>query len=286
MKSLDFGSFKNAATAKGAEAPHAEGSNNEGAEDATKEKTRPKERVSNGKPDARVAEAAAKVAESTRGGKTKFVRPISQSRTLSLSHFFQIVTPTSQWYLALPALKSPSSLPTPSPEYLSSKSTLAASLLLQDVTAYTESSSHTTSTSDARFLTRVLASGTLSDRLSALTLMAQGSPVHNARALESLKAMAAKKGREESLKALRAVVDWWVGGGTPDRKLKYVRGCFTVGCWIYTCLFCKVLPRPAVNPPGCDGAASRVMAFRRLAEEIFLRHTPTPRSSCPILVSR
>jgi len=52
--------------------------------------------------------------------------------------------------------------------------------------------------------------------------MAQGSPVHNTRALESLKGMASKKGRDESLKALRAIVDWWVGGGAPDRKLKCV----------------------------------------------------------------
>lgn len=50
--------------------------------------------------------------------------------------------------------------------------------------------------------------------------MVQGSPIHNVRALESLKAMASKKGREESLKALRAVVDWWIGGGAPERKLK------------------------------------------------------------------
>ncbi|KAG9084675.1 hypothetical protein FRC06_003944 [Ceratobasidium sp. 370] len=36
--------------------------------------------------------------------------------------------------------------------------------------------------------------------------------------------MASKKGgRGESLKALRAIVDWWVGGGCPDRKLRYFR---------------------------------------------------------------
>ena len=52
--------------------------------------------------------------------------------------------------------------------------------------------------------------------------MAQSSPLHNTRALEMLKGMAQKKGREESLKALRAIVDWWVGGAAPDRKLKYV----------------------------------------------------------------
>lgn len=34
--------------------------------------------------------------------------------------------------------------------------------------------------------------------------------------------MSQKKGRDESLKALRSIVDWWTGGGAPDRKLKYV----------------------------------------------------------------
>lgn len=45
--------------------------------------------------------------------------------------------------------------------------------------------------------------------------------------------MASKKGREESLKALRAIVDWWVGGGGPDRKLKSVLSCFQYGVRIY-----------------------------------------------------
>jgi len=50
----------------------------------------------------------------------------------------------------------------------------------------------------------------------------QSSPVHNTKALDTLKNMAGKAGggRNESLKALRCIVDWWVGGGIPDRKLK------------------------------------------------------------------
>lgn len=80
----------------------------------------------------------------------------------------------------------------------------------------------TASSSDKVFLQQILTSGTLSDRLSALTLMAQSSPLHNTKALESLKSMSQKKSRDESLKALRAIVDWWIGGGAPDRKLKYV----------------------------------------------------------------
>lgn len=89
---------------------------------------------------------------------------------------------------------------------------------------YSSSPSLTPSTSDASFLLKILQSGTLSDRLSALTLLVQSSPVHNTRALETLKGMAERGkgagGREESLKAMRCIVDWWVGGGVPDRKLK------------------------------------------------------------------
>lgn len=71
-----------------------------------------------------------------------------------------------------------------------------------------------------------LATGTLSNRLSALTLLVQASSIHNTTALDSLRAMAqrgrAKGGRDEGLKAVRCVVDWCVGGGGPGRKLKYV----------------------------------------------------------------
>ena len=108
------------------------------------------------------------------------------------------------------------SFQTPSESTITSLSSRAEALLKQDVDHY----SHTDSNSDAKFLSRVLSSGTLSDQLSALTLMVQASPLHNQKALESLKSIAGKKSRSESLKALRAIADWWVGGGSPDRKLK------------------------------------------------------------------
>ncbi|KAG8839448.1 hypothetical protein FRC18_010928 [Serendipita sp. 400] len=101
----------------------------------------------------------------------------------------------------------------------------ASSLLDKDVSVYASTSQSTgASSSDAAFLSRVLSSGTLSDRLSALTLMVQASPVHNIRALEGLKALAMKKGgKGEGLKGVRAIVDWWIGGGAPERKLRYFR---------------------------------------------------------------
>ena len=135
-----------------------------------------------------------------------------------------IFPPTSQWYSVIPPLPATTNLPTPTPTQTSSLLTKATSLHTVDVQNYTASGVSTGSASDSQFLQKVLQSGTLSDRLSAMTLLVQGSPVHNIKSLESLKSMAergkGKGGREESLKALRCIIDWWVGGGVPDRKLK------------------------------------------------------------------
>ena len=141
-----------------------------------------------------------------------------------------IVEPISQWYTVHPPLLSSSTPVGPiTPAKLASLTTYAASLHASTTALYqSSSSSSTTSTSsDYSFLQKILQGGTLSDRLSALTLLVQSSPLHNVKALESLKGMAergkGKGGREESLKALRCIVDWWVGGGVPNRKLKFVR---------------------------------------------------------------
>lgn len=129
-----------------------------------------------------------------------------------------VVQPTSQWYNALPPLSPSSSTSTTTLTSLSQKAT---ELHEKDINTFLSSSS-----SEASFLAKIISSGTLSDRLSALTLLVQSSPLHNVNALETLRTMAergkGKGGREESLKALRCIVDWWVGGGAPGRKLKRV----------------------------------------------------------------
>lgn len=132
-------------------------------------------------------------------------------------HLTDMKQGSAQWHAALPPLGAPTL--SISPSLLSTLSAKAALLHQND----TRSSSPPGS--EASFLSKIIHSGTLSDRLSALTLLVQSSPLHNTKPLESLKAMAergkGKGGREESLKALRCIVDWWVGGGAPDRKLKY-----------------------------------------------------------------
>ena len=137
-----------------------------------------------------------------------------------------VFPPESQWYAALPPLQQPGKpLATPSVSQISTLTERAATLLANDAAAYQASSAFTgNSASDSHFLHTILSKGTLSDRLSALTLLVQASPLHNTKALETLKGMAergrGKGGREEGLKAMRCVVDWWVGGGAPGRKLK------------------------------------------------------------------
>lgn len=131
-----------------------------------------------------------------------------------------VVSPSALWHEALPAL--PASSTTPTAAQINSLTEKGASLLEKDSQNYLSASS--SSSSETTFFSKVIHSGTLSDRLSALTLLVQGSPLHNTKALETLKNMAGKGGggRDESLKALRCIVDWWVGGGAPDRKLKCV----------------------------------------------------------------
>ncbi|KAI0825432.1 CBF/Mak21 family-domain-containing protein [Irpex lacteus] len=149
--------------------------------------------------------------------------------SLTKGHGKLVFEPNAHWYSATPPLPSPPKpLPTPSTAQVSTLSNRAALLFESDTATYQASSTFTgKSASDTHFLNTILSKGTLSDRLSALTLLVQASPVHNRKALDSLKSMAergrGKGGREEGLKAMRCVVDWWVGGGAPPRKLRYFR---------------------------------------------------------------
>jgi ribosome biogenesis protein MAK21 len=135
-----------------------------------------------------------------------------------------ILHPISQWYTAVPPLTTSTSSPTITTAQLSALVSKAAALHDKDISTFQASSCSNSSSLEANFLSKIIQSGTLSDRLSALTLLVQSSPLHNIKALDALKVMAergkGKGGRDESLKALRCIVDWWVGGGVPNRKLK------------------------------------------------------------------
>lgn len=167
---------------------------------------------------------------------------VSKKVVASSSKTKLLVSPISDWYNFLPPLpKSSEPVLSPSAPQLTTLLNRASSLHSSELANFSAlPNASTGSTSDQTFLRNVLTGGTLSDRLSALTLMAQGAPLHNIRALEALKNLAEKgrggvsvsqdgekgrdraAGREERLKAARAIMDWWVGGGAPNRKLKRV----------------------------------------------------------------
>ena len=95
----------------------------------------------------------------------------------------------------------------------------ARTLLDQDSSSYAEtflaSSTH-------KFLSTIMSSGTMNDKVSALTLAVQESPIHNIRALEALLNLASKKNRSQAIIALAAIVDL-MGPGLvlpAERKLR------------------------------------------------------------------
>ncbi|KAG0649840.1 Ribosome biogenesis NOC1 [Hyphodiscus hymeniophilus] len=105
-------------------------------------------------------------------------------------------------------------------EVISNLRDYAISLLEEDSTLY--ASKHLSSSSSHRFLSTIMASGTLSDKVSALTLVVQESPVHTAKSFESLLTLAKKRSRGQAVTALGALKDLLgVGVVLPaDRRLR------------------------------------------------------------------
>lgn len=97
--------------------------------------------------------------------------------------------------------------------------TYALTLLEADASAYSKS---VLSSSSRKFMSTIMSSGTLSDKVSALTLAIQESPLHNVKAFESLLGLAAKRSRAQAIGALGALVDL-LGPGLvlpPNRRLR------------------------------------------------------------------
>lgn len=63
----------------------------------------------------------------------------------------------------------------------------------------------------------------MSDRVAALTLLVQESPIHRSAHLDQLLSMAAKQSRRESMPVLLALQDLFVSDLLPDRKLLFFR---------------------------------------------------------------
>ena len=77
------------------------------------------------------------------------------------------------------------------------------------------------SSSSFKFYSTIMSSGTLSDKVSALTLSFQESPLHNMLALESLISLAKKRSRSQAVQVLGALKDLFSAGSVlpSDRRL-------------------------------------------------------------------
>lgn len=129
--------------------------------------------------------------------------------------------PSPQWYNnELPELEDDGKAHHMLETTLAQKTTQAMRLLEEENTKYDENPN--LSSSDKNFVSTIMASGTLNDRVSALTLLVQESPLHTTKSLDKLMAMAEKKSRTEAVKSIESLKDLFIGGMLPDRKLKYV----------------------------------------------------------------
>ncbi|ROW17988.1 hypothetical protein VPNG_00403 [Cytospora leucostoma] len=136
-----------------------------------------------------------------------------------------IFDPRPDWYaLSQDNLPSPSADDTPRNFHttINSLKDYAKTLLEADAAAYKTT---VAASSTRKFMTTIMTSGTMSDKVSALTLAVQESPVHNIKALENLINLAGKKSRDQAVAALGALVDL-LGNGVvlpSDRRLRTFR---------------------------------------------------------------
>lgn len=73
--------------------------------------------------------------------------------------------------------------------------------------------------SQRKFLSQILSDGTLNDKISALTLLVQESPMHNLKAFDTLLGYCDKKSRTAALQAIASMKDLFTNSLLPDRKL-------------------------------------------------------------------
>lgn len=143
------------------------------------------------------------------------VVPKSRSRRTNF-----LISPRPDWYNTLlpPITNRGVSKSKILPAYVEHLHEHAMSLLNTENEAFKTSQQ---SSSSQNFYSAVIASGTLSDKISALTLAVQESPLHNTKALDTLVSLGKKRSRTQALDVLRALKDLFAQGSLlpNDRRL-------------------------------------------------------------------
>ncbi|KAI1810589.1 CBF-domain-containing protein [Poronia punctata] len=132
-----------------------------------------------------------------------------------------IFEPRADWYsVDLRPLPSPTSDDVaPFASAIAALKEHAKTILDEDTAMYDTTFA---ASSSRKFMSTIMTSGTLSDKVSALTLAIQESPVHNLKAFDNLLGLGAKRSRGPALSALAALVDL-LGPGMvlpADRRLR------------------------------------------------------------------
>ncbi|USP74532.1 Ribosome biogenesis protein NOC1 [Curvularia clavata] len=133
----------------------------------------------------------------------------------------QLIKPQPEWHtIELPELPTIDN-PTIPPRYtIDALLDYANQLLEAEAKEY--AASHLAKDSSHKFMATVMESGTMEDKVSALTLLVQESPLHTQKAFGQLMGLSQKKSRNAAMQALAALKDL-LGQGVllpPDRKLK------------------------------------------------------------------
>ncbi|KAL6718124.1 RNA-binding ribosome biosynthesis protein mak21 [Lecanora helva] len=133
-----------------------------------------------------------------------------------------VFKPLPEWHAAkLPLLPTPSHEASVLPIGLIDRlHEHARSLLQRENEQYL--AHHRAASSAHQFYSTIMSTGTLSDKISALTLSIQESPVHNMKALENLVGLASKRNRSQAIEVLGALKDLFGPGNLlpSDRKLR------------------------------------------------------------------
>lgn len=130
--------------------------------------------------------------------------------------------PRADWYSTeLPSV-SASKVTTGLPKFLMDRIQKHATSLLEKENELYSQIQQQSSSSSHKFYSTIMTSGTLSDKISALTLAVQESPIHNTKALGDLVALSKKRSRAQAVDVLRSLKDLFAQGTLlpSDRKLK------------------------------------------------------------------
>lgn len=134
----------------------------------------------------------------------------------------QTIPPRSDWYTApLPLIASAKQMNALPRHLVDRIHEMANALLQKENELYAEAQKFSASSSH-KFYSTIMSSGTLSDKISALTLAVQESPLHNTKALENLIGLGRKRSRAQAVEVLRSLKDMFAQGTLlpGDRRLK------------------------------------------------------------------